>query len=255
VISLSPLTHALLALTALGAGFIDAIAGGGGVLTVPALLAAGLPPQLALGTNKGQSVFGSATSLARYARSPLLDRRQARFTFPLAFVGSLLGARGVLWMNPALLRPVVIALLMFVAVFLAVRRDPGPGAPRIARGRRGVIAAAALGIGAYDGFFGPGTGTFLIALFVAVLGKPLDAASADAKAVNFASNLAAVLLFASSGVIVWSVALPMAAAQVVGAWLGAHVTVRGGAKVVRPAVLAVVAVLIVKLVHDVIAAR
>lgn len=255
MIHLSPLAHVLLALTALCAGFIDAIAGGGGVLTVPALLAAGLPPQLALGTNKGQSVFGSATSFARYTRSSLLDRKQARFTFPLAFVGSLVGARLVLWMNPALLRPVVIALLMFVAVFLAVRREPKPERSRVARGKRMAIAAAALGIGAYDGFFGPGTGTFLIAIFVAVLGKPLDAASADAKAVNFASNLAAVLLFASRGVILWTVALPMALAQVAGAWLGAHVTIRGGAKVVRPAVLLVVTVLIVKLVHDLIAAR
>ena len=108
----------------------------------------------------------------------------------------------------------------------------------------------ALGLGAYDGFFGPGVGTFLIVSFVALLGRTLDRASADAKAVNFASNLAAVTLFASRGVVLWSVALPMAVAQAAGAWLGAHVTVRGGAKVVRPVALLVTVGLVARLVRD-----
>ena len=249
---LSNLARALLELTAFGAGFVDAIAGGGGLLTVPALLAAGLPPHLALGTNKGQSVFGSASSLLRYARSPLLDRKQARLTFPLGLCGSFIGASLLLWMRPEVLKPVVIGLLIAAAAFLAVQR-PGEASRRVrvARPMR-VAGLAALCLGAYDGFFGPGVGTFLIVVFVALLGRPLDAASADAKAVNFASNLAAVLLFASRGVVIWSVALPMALAQALGAFLGAHATLRGGEKLVRPMVLIVVAALVIKLAAELI---
>ena len=255
MIHLSLLARVLLELTAFGAGFVDAIAGGGGTLTVPALLAAGLPPHLALGTNKGQSVFGAATSFGRYARSPLLDRKQALLTFPLGLCGSLVGARLVLWMSPAALRPVVIGLLIAVAAFLAVRR-PGSSAPGKSVARP-LLAAGAVAVlfGAYDGFFGPGTGTFLIAAFVALLGKRLDAASADAKAVNLASNLAAISTFAVSGVVIWSVALPMAVAQACGSFLGAHATLRGGEKLVRGAVMVVVAALVAKLAFDLIHAH
>jgi uncharacterized membrane protein YfcA len=235
--------------SAFGAGFIDAIAGGGGVITLPALLAAGLPPQLALGTNKGQSVFGSASALWRFSRTPLLDRRQAAVTFPLGLLGAIVGARLVLQVTPAALKVVVIALLAAVALFLALRGTPKPRS-HPARHPLAVAGAVALVMGAYDGFFGPGVGTFLIAAFVALLGKTLDRASADAKAVNFASNLASLAVFAARGVVLWRVALPMAAAQAAGAWLGAHVTLRGGEKVVRPAVLLVVVALVAKLLHD-----
>ena len=247
--NLSLTAQAMLAAAAFGAGFVDAIAGGGGVITLPALLFAGLPPHLALGTNKGQSVFGSASALVRYARSGLLDVELAKLTFPLGLVGSALGAQLVLLVSSASLRGIVIVLLVGVAVFLALQG--GPGAPRAPVSRPRLVAGAlALGLGAYDGFFGPGVGTFLIVALVALLGRTLDRASADAKAVNFASNLAALALFASRGVVIWSVALPMAVAQAAGAWLGAHVTVRGGARVVRPVALLVVAGLVAKLLRD-----
>ena len=234
------------------AGVVDAVAGGGGLLTVPALLAAGLPPDLALGTNKGQSVFGSAAALLRYGRAGLVDGRMARVTFPAGRAGSLGGAALVLLVPPSALRPVVLVLLVVVAVALALR--PAAPAPRVGprpgTGRPIAAAAIALAIGAYDGFFGPGTGTFLIFAFVAFLGLRLQEASADAKVVNFASNLAAVLLFASRGVVVWAVALPMAAGQFAGGLLGAQIAVRGGDRVVRWAVLAVVAALALKLGAD-----
>ena len=234
------------------AGLVDAVAGGGGLLTVPALLAAGLPPDLALGTNKGQSVFGSAAALLRYGRAGLVDRRMARITFPAGLAGSLGGAALVLLVPPSALRPVVLVLLVVVAVALALR--PAAPAPRVGprpgTGRPIAAAAIALAIGAYDGFFGPGTGTFLIFAFVAFLGLRLQEASADAKVVNFASNLAAVLLFASRGVVIWAVALPMAAGQFAGGLLGAQIAVRGGDRVVRWAVLAVVAALALKLGAD-----
>jgi len=230
----------LLSAVALVAGTIDAIGGGGGLLTIPALLGVGLPPHLALGTNKGQSVFGSFAALVRFARGGLVDPRRARVTFPLGLAGSLAGAALALAIPASALRPVVVGLLAFAALFVGLRRAP----PRVedAPKRRGslpIAGAIALAVGAYDGFFGPGTGTFLILGFVAFLGDGLAHASAGAKVVNFASNLAALALFAARGTVVWRLAIPMAACQLAGGWVGAHLAIRRGDAVVRRVVVAV----------------
>ncbi len=252
MLDVSPERIALLAAVAFVAGTIDAVAGGGGLLTVPAILWAGLPPHLALGTNKGQSVFGSLAALARFVRAGMVDGPRARITLPLGLLGSLAGASLVLAVPPAALRPIVLALLAAAALFMGVRR---PGAARLEDtpppGRPALRAAGiALAIGAYDGFFGPGTGTFLIVAFVALLGDGLAHASADAKVVNFASNLAAVGLFAARGTVVWRIALPMALAQLAGGWLGAHLAIRRGDALVRRAVVGVALAIAAKLALD-----
>ncbi len=249
-----PLLHvALLTLAAFAAGTVDAVAGGGGLVTVPALLAAGLPPHVALGTNKGQAVFGSGAALLRFARAGMVGGARARVAFPAGFAGSLLGAALVLLVHPSLLRPVVLALLVAVGLFTAFRPRIRPRPVSTARAPLGA-AAIALVIGAYDGFFGPGTGTFLIIAFAVVLGDGMARASGEAKLVNFASNLAGVAVFAARDVVLWRVALPMAAAQVAGATLGAHLTVRHGDAFVRRVVLAVVLALVLKLGRDLLAA-
>jgi uncharacterized membrane protein YfcA len=238
-------TIVLLALAALGAGTVDAIAGGGGLITLPALLAAGLPPLSALATNKGQSVWGSGAAMIAFWRAGRVDRKQALFAFPLAFAGSYAGAALVQTISNDALRPIVIVLLTGSTVLLLVRkptRDADAPKPRW-----WIAALLALVIGAYDGFFGPGTGTFLIVGFVALCGRSLVHASADAKVVNFGSNLAAVLTFALAGRVLWEVALPMAVGQLVGGVVGAHLAMKGGARVVRILVLFVSAALIVKL--------
>jgi hypothetical protein len=243
---------ALLTGVALVAGTVDAIAGGGGLLTVPAFLAVGLPPHLALGTNKGQSVFGSFAALVRFSHAGLVDMRRARITFPLGLLGSLAGAALVLAVPPAVLRPVVLVLLAGAALFIGFRRGPPPrleDAPPRPRAPY-VAAACALVIGAYDGFFGPGTGTFLIVAFVALLGDGLSHASASAKVVNFASNFAALVLFAVRGTVVWRIALPMAAAQLAGGWLGAHLAVRRGDALVRKVVVVMALALAAKVAWD-----
>jgi uncharacterized protein len=255
-VEVSLLEMSLLCAAALMAGVVDAIAGGGGLLTLPVLLAVGLPPHVALGTNKGQAVFGSFAALARFSRGGLVRGRLAAITFPLGLIGSLAGAALVLRVRPEVLKPLVLALLVAVAVFLTFRRGPPPGErPEPPHGRMLALGALiALAIGAYDGFFGPGTGTFLILAFSGLLGHGLVRASADAKVVNFASNLAALALFASRGVVLWKVALPMALAQFIGGWLGAQFVIRGGDGLVRRVVLAVVMALALKLGRDVFAA-
>ncbi len=251
--SLSPSTIGVLALAALFAGAVDAIGGGGGLVTLPLLMAVGVPPATAIATNKGQSVFGAAAALFRYARAGLVDRRAARATFPAAAAGSVGGAALVLLVPPSVLRPLVLVLLVAAAVALAVRPTAPPRTSRPPRSLA-VAAAVALVLGAYDGFFGPGTGTFLIFAFVWLFHAGFQEASADAKVANFASNLAGVALFAANGLVLWSVALPMAGAQLLGGFLGAHLAVRGGDRVVRLVVLAVALALAAKLGLDLVRA-
>jgi len=240
----------VLFIAAFFAGAMDAIGGGGGLIMVPALVAAGLPPHLALGTNKGQSLFGSLAAAIRYARASLVDWDAARVTFPTAFLGALAGAALVLLVRPEALRPLVLLLLVVAAVLVTVAR-PRPGGNPGTKRRAWLLAGlVALAVGVYDGFFGPGAGTFYIAGFVGLLGLTMARASADAKIANFASNVAAAAIFAHRGVIVWSIALPLAGGQLLGGYLGAHLAVRRGDPLIRAVVLAVVLILVVKIGRD-----
>lgn len=240
----------LLAITALLAGTIDAIAGGGGLITLPALLAAGLPPHLALGTNKGQGMWGSGAALVAFWRAGKVDRGRAWWTFLFGLGGSLAGAQLVLLVAPATLRPLVIGMLIGAAVLLMIKKPQRDD--DLPHGRPWIVASLALVIGAYDGFFGPGTGTFLIVGFVALCGMSMVRATANAKLVNFASNVAAVAAFASAGSVMWRVALPMAAGQLVGGLVGARLAMKGGAKLIRVMVLVVSGALVAKLGWDLV---
>jgi hypothetical protein len=250
----SALTALALTAVAFLAGVIDAIAGGGGLLTVPALLVAtGGDARITLGTNKGQAVFGSGAAFLSFWRAGRIHRPRLAPTFVTALVGALLGVRLVLALRPEALRPVVMALLVAVALFFAARGRPRPGAapPRAwaLAGRHPVLCAAGIGLsmGIYDGFFGPGVGTFLIALSVAIFGDDLTEATANAKVANFASNLGSVALFAAAGQIDLRFALPMAAAQAMGGALGARFAMKGGERVVRAGVLLVTTALVVRM--------
>jgi uncharacterized membrane protein YfcA len=246
---MTPATVALLTLAAFGAGCVDAIAGGGGLVTFPALVAAGLPPHLAIGTNKGQAVFGAVSSAAHFWKGNGLDKGRAPVGFALALVGSWLGALAVLAVRPEPLRPVIIALLAAAAATVLLRsrvkaRPRTPAHPGLSLG------AIALGLGAYDGFFGPGVGSMLIVAFMLVFGDTMTRASGNAKVVNLASNLAAVGLFAVRGTVLWSVALPMAVGNALGASVGARLALRNGDRLVRWVVLAVVVAAMAKLAVD-----
>jgi hypothetical protein len=244
-----------LALTAVAfaAGIVDAIAGGGGLLTLPGLLVTTGDARIALGTNKGQAVFGSASALISFLRAGRIHRGRLAPTFLSALVGSLVGVRLVLALRPELLRPVVLALLVAVAVFFAVhgKRKAGAPAPRgwAFAAERPALTAAGIGLlmGVYDGFFGPGVGTFLIALFVAIFGDELTAATANAKVANFASNLGAVAVFAAAGQVDLRLALPMAAAQALGGAVGARLAIQVGERLVRAGVLLVTAALVLRI--------
>lgn len=241
---------ALLAFAAFCAGLVDAIAGGGGLVTVPALLAAGLPAPIALATNKGQAAFGAVSSFTSFWSRGGIDRPRAPLGFAAGFVGSLTGAWVLLHIDPKPLKPVVLALLMLAATFIAWPRKPSSGKPH--SWAMIALAPIAFVLGFYDGFFGPGVGSMLIVVFVLVFGDTLTRASGNAKVVNLASNLAALLLFGIRGTVVWRIALPMAAANALGSFVGARVALKGGDKFVRVVVLGVVTILVLKMAYDLV---
>lgn len=222
----------LLAVAALG-GLVDSIAGGGGLLVMPALLWTGMSPLQALATNKLQSMFGTATACTRFARSGLIEWRPLIPSLVLAFIGACAGAITVQLISADWLRLIVPVLLIAAALYflLSPRMDDADAHHRLTMIGYASIAGA---IGAYDGFFGPGTGSFFTVSLVALAGMGLTRATAHTKALNFTSNVASVLIFAFSGHMLWIVGLAMAVGQVVGASLGSHLALRHGARLIRP---------------------
>ncbi len=229
------------------AGFVDSIAGGGGLITVPLLLAAGLSPAQALGTNKLQAVFGSGGATWHFARAGYIGWREIRLGATLAFAASMLGAFTVQQVAPEFLRRFIPWLLIGMGLFMLVRPRFGlrQSQARLSPGWFALVFGLALGF--YDGFFGPGTGTFWAMACVALLGYELTRATAYTKAMNFSSNAGALLLFLAGGQVWFGIGLLMGCGQWAGARLGSRLVLRKGARFVRPVFITVVLVLAVKL--------
>ena len=230
---LEPWAYAALTLVAAIAGFVDSMAGGGGLIVIPALLFAGVSPLYALGTNKLQSVFGTAIALRNYWRSGLVEWRPNRLTVLLAFAGAVAGALIVQSINTRLLQLIVPLLLVASALYvlLSPRMTDEDAHHRVTSKGYAPIGAA---VGFYDGFFGPGAGTFYTTTLVALRGYGLTKATALAKLVNVASAIASLILFALGGHLAWLLGLCMAAGAMAGGWLGSHSALRFGAKLIRP---------------------
>lgn len=246
------LTAGMLFGVGLTAGFVDAIAGGGGLITVPALLWAGLPPAVALGTNKLQSSCGTTVAVWNYSRAELIPWKRLRIPIALAFLSAMAGSWAVSNVPRDLLRRCIPILLGCVAVY--TWRQPSLG--RVARPARWSwtvgLTVAAVVLGFYDGFMGPGTGSFWTLVLVVGFGLELSSATGTTKALNLASNLGSLILFASTGLIDIQIGLIMAAGQLVGARLGSGLVIRRGAALIRPVFLTVVIALTLKLFWDVL---
>lgn len=244
--------------TAGAAGFVDAIAGGGGLITVPALMTCIPSPHLALGTNKGQALFGAVSSAISFWRGKGVDRDRVFLAFACGGIGAVLGALAQLHVRPEPLKPVALALLVAAAALVALRpfivraAAPNNVTGHTTRAPQFRLAAIALVIGCYDGFFGPGTGSLLIVAFVTIHGDSMVRASGNAKIVNLASNIASFVIFAIKGTILWSIAAPMAVCNAAGAAVGARVAMKRGDSFVRVIVLLVVLALVVKLSVDLV---
>lgn len=237
-------------LASLFAGFIDAIVGGGGLILMPALFSVfpHVPPATLLGCNKGASIWGTGWAAAQYARRVKLAWRALAPACVAALVGGFTGAWAVTLVSPQGLRRWLPFILLGVLIYTLARKDLGQVHTPRYTGRSEALIASAIGlvIGLYDGFFGPGTGSFFIFLFVRCLGYDFLHASASAKLLNTTTNLAALTLFALKGHVWWHLAAVMAVANVVGSLFGTRLALRRGSGFVRWVFIAVVGCLIVK---------
>lgn len=239
--------YALLFAAGLSGGFIDAIAGGGGLITVPTLLGVGLPPQLALGTNKAQSSCGTIIAVTRYARAGLVGWTEVRLAAALAFLGSMAGAWTLTLIGNDALRRIIPWMLLAVVIYVALSPRLGAQATKARVDATLFGWTFGLSLGFYDGFFGPGTGAFWILGLVTLLGQELTRANAFTKVVNLASNLGSLLVFALHGQVAPWVALAMIAGQLIGARLGSGLVLKHGAGLIRGVFLAVVLALVFRL--------
>jgi len=243
----SPWQLAVLFFTGLAAGFVDSIAGGGGLIALPVLLSFGLEPQVALGTNKLQASFGSGSASWHYAQAKTVLLKDCARGFALTLLGAALGALAVQQMNPAFLRRAIPLLLIAVALYTLFRPQLGAHdlRPRMAWGWFDLIFGLALGF--YDGFFGPGAGTFWAMAFMLGLGFNMTRATGYSKVMNFASNLGSLALFLHGGNVLFGAGLLMGAGQLLGARFGSRMVIARGTRFIRPIFIAVVFAITLKL--------
>lgn len=241
------LTLAALGVVGLVAGFVDAIAGGGGLITVPALLSAGLPPVAAFGTNKVQSVIGTTIATATYWRRGYVDLRALLPAILATFVGAFVGAATVKAIDTTTLSLAVPVALILVAGYFtfAPRLTDADSHSRLQFSL--FVPLMGFVVGYYDGILGPGTGSFFTMGFVTLFGLGLTRAAGHTKALNLVSNLGALALFIPSGDVVWPVAAVMAIGQIAGGYLGAVTGIRFGARLIRPMVIAISVILALRL--------
>jgi len=231
---------------------VDAIVGGGGLITTPALLAIGMPTHLALGTNKFASSMGTISSSYHFYKSGNMNLKLLKYLLPFSLVGSALGVLAVLAIEPDFLRVLIIGLVICIGAYTLLKKDLGIHNTFTGLTRKkialGVLLALVLGF--YDGFFGPGTGSFLIFGLIHIFGYDFKKASANSKLMNLFSNTTAFVLFLINGKVMFLVALPMSISMIIGARVGAKLAITKGAAFIKPVFITVSFALVVKMITD-----
>lgn len=233
------------------AAFIDSVVGGGGLIALPALLFTGMNPAAAVATNKLASTMGSLTSTLMFYRSGKLDLKSVYKLFPLTFIGSMLGAWCVHLMDPQMLKPLMLIMLAAVAVYTIFKKDWGSvyTPKKLSFRHYTIFLAAIFAIGFYDGFLGPGTGSFLIFAFL-LIGFDFLKAAGNAKFLNFGSNIAGLLMFMFLGQVNYTYGIIMGLAQLAGAVCGSKYAIKKGSSFVRALFITVTCLLLVKNIYD-----
>ena len=237
------------------AGFVDASAGGGGLIAIPAYLFTGMPAHCALGSNKLSSACGTTLSVFNFWRSGAVEPRSAAIAFAASLGGSALGAHIALLLSDAAIKTALLVILPCVALVVLFKRNFGDGGEeRQISKRRAALLSAVIGalVGGYDGLFGPGTGTFGIIAFSMLLGFDLRTSSGNAKILNLASNYASLVTFIFAGDVIFSIAVPAAICNMAGNYLGSRCALAKGARFIRPMMLCVLAMLMLKLLWDIV---
>ena len=241
----------LIGIGVFAAGFVDAIGGGGGIISVPVYLLAGLPTHFALGTNKLSSCTGTSVSALRYLKNGYVNWKLALPSAVLAMAGSFLGNRIQLKVDERILKYVLVVVLPLAAWALLRQKSlPEREGQMPAARRRAIVWTASFLIGMYDGFYGPGTGTFLLLVYCGLAKMDVRTASGNVKLVNFSSNIAALISALLAGkVLIW-IGLIAAAFSIAGHYVGSGLAIRNGSRIVRPVILTVLLLLLVKVVLE-----
>ncbi len=237
----------LLFASGLAAGFVDSIAGGGGLISLPALLAAGLPPQLALGTNKLQGCFGTFAASCNYIRKGKANLRESIHGIVFTLIGAILGAWLIQLLDPGFIENIIPILLGMVFLYTLFSRHLGLSNRNALMPEGVFFPLFGLALGFYDGFFGPGTGAFWTVALLAVQGYEMTRAAGATRIMNFTSNIVALAVFVAGHNVWFSIGLCMAAGQVIGARIGSGLAIRKGARFIRPLFLTVVLLTILRL--------
>lgn len=250
-------TIILLCIAGFVAAFVDSIAGGGGLISLPAFMAAGIPMHMALGTNKFSATAAACTSSIKYAISGKVNFKFLRYLLPFTLIGSALGVKAALMLDSQYLRPLVLVLVLAVGVYSLFSKTIGQEDKFIGLTKKsvflGIILAFVLGF--YDGFFGPGTGSFLIFGLISIFGFNFINAGGNARVMNFVSNLTALILFAVQGKIDYLYGIPVAIAMIFGARLGTIFALKKGSKVIKPIFITMSLAVAGKMIFDLIGAR
>jgi uncharacterized membrane protein YfcA len=235
------------------AGFVDAAAGGGGIISLPAYIFAGIPIHVAYGTNKFANCIGTSAASIKFFKSGNIKIKSALLSALGALVGSWFGTQLVLLLDDKYLQYCLIIILPIVAVFLLLNRKFGSEKSiKQISNKKTYLVSITIGIivGSYDGFFGPGTGTFLVLAFTSFLGLNLITASGNAKIVNLASNFAALIAYILNGKVLFMVGIPAAVCATLGNYLGAHFAIKNGTKIIKPIIVLVIAMLFGKVIYS-----
>ena len=242
------LSLTILFFSGLMAGFVDSIAGGGGIITLPALLAVGLPPHQALATNKLQSSFGSFTATLNYARVGLMNPKDLILGILFTFIGASIGAISVQFFKANSLVTLIIVMLIIIFIYTLLTPKLGIKETKNRMNHKLFYTLFGILIGFYDGFFGPGTGSFWTMALVMFIGLDLKMATAQTKLFNFTSNIVSLSIFIYAGLVVWLAGLIMGVGQVIGAFLGSSLVHKKEIKFIRTFFLIIVALTIIKLI-------
>lgn len=229
-------------------GLVDSIAGGGGLITLPAYYAAGIPPHMALGTNKFASSIGTLTASFRYIKEKQVNFKVAITASIAGVIGSPIGAKLAMAIDEKYLQYLLLVAVPFISVMILRKKDFGEAATEELPIAKAIFLSLAIGflIGIYDGFFGPGTGTFLTLLFNSMLGMGILSACGTTKIVNLSSNIAALITYAINGNVVFWIGIRCVAFAILGNWVGSGLALKNGSKVVRPVMIITMALLLIK---------
>lgn len=234
------------------AGFVDSIAGGGGLISLPSFLIAGLPAHTALGTNKLAMSFGTILTGFRFYKNKRVNIKSALVSVPFALIGSVLGVQIALFVDDRIFKYFIICVVPVIAFFVLKNKSMDEAPVRNYTEKTVLILSAIIGfvIGVYDGFFGPGSGTFLIIIFYYVVGFNILTASGNTKMINSASIIAALIMFTVNGNVSFALGIPAAIFSLLGNYIGSSIALKNSSKIIRPMFFVVLTLLIVKIAYD-----